>query len=166
MTADQPHPQDATSKTVLEIMKRIGNQHDLKEAWEHMPNAERNYIAGDLYNIIASHSQQEQSHTKQCETCIFWGKRECIEHGYPESCIPLSCEYKIGKFAVIAPIEAQMHNKEHDAAIRKKERERVQPFRDEELVHILHSLETRPGTCWLCESITRKIESLRAGDGK
>jgi len=32
---------------------------------------------------------------------------------------------------------------------------------DEEFTHIIHSLETRPGTCWLCESIKKKIAELR-----
>lgn len=63
-------------------------------------------------------------HTKQCRSCIFDGRRECIQHGYPEECISPSCDFKIGKFAVIAPIEAQLHNREHDAAIRKDEREK------------------------------------------
>jgi hypothetical protein len=54
---------------------------------------------------------------EQCETCIFDGRRECISHGYPEETIPSSCQYKIGTLAVVAPIEAQLHNKQHDAAI-------------------------------------------------
>lgn len=32
---------------------------------------------------------------------------------------------------------------------------------DEEFTHIIHSLETRPGSCWLCRSIKRKIKELR-----
>ena len=63
--------------------------------------------------------------TEQCKSCIFDGRRECIQHGYPEDCIPPSCDFKIGKLAVIAPIEAQLHNREHDAAIAQAARENV-----------------------------------------
>ena len=63
--------------------------------------------------------------TEQCKSCIFDGRRECTQHGYPEDCIPPSCDFKIGKLAVIAPIEAQLHNREHDAAIAQTTREEV-----------------------------------------
>ena len=54
----------------------------------------------------------------QCNNCIFDGKRECVYHGYPNEIIPHSCEYKIGTFAVIAPLEAQLHNQERDIRIK------------------------------------------------
>jgi hypothetical protein len=38
--------------------------------------------------------------TKQCETCIRNGLRDCMYHGYPYDTIPVSCEYKIGVAAV------------------------------------------------------------------
>jgi hypothetical protein len=37
---------------VLNILHRIHKQPEFKEAWETMPNAERNYLTGDIYNII------------------------------------------------------------------------------------------------------------------
>lgn len=55
---------------------------------------------------------KNETKTTQCNSCMFDGKRECMYHGYPEETIPCSCEYKIGTYAVIAPIEAQLHNKE------------------------------------------------------
>ena len=68
----------------------------------------------------------------QCKTCIFDGRRECIEHGYPDDCIKQSCEFKIGILAVIDPIEAQMRNREHDRAIEQAAREDEQrKWRDE-----------------------------------
>lgn len=44
-------------------------------------------------------------------------------HGYPDETIPTSCEYKIGKHAVIAPIEAQLHNQEQRAEAAAQARE-------------------------------------------
>ena len=70
----------------------------------------------------------------QCNTCMFDGKRECMYHGYPDDTIPQSCEYKIGKHAVIAPIESQLHNKQHDAAIRNEECNKIL---DEIRIHAL-----------------------------
>ena len=63
---------------------------------------------------------KDEARLTQCNTCMFDGKRECMYHGYPDETIPSSCEYKIGKYAVIAPIEAQLHNREHNAAIRNE----------------------------------------------
>jgi len=40
--------------------------------------------------------------TNQCKTCRFEGSRKCMSHGYPESEIPRSCQYKIGKSAFMA----------------------------------------------------------------
>ena len=71
----------------------------------------------------------------QCKTCIFDGRRECIEHGYPDDCIKQSCEFKIGILAVIDPIEAQMRNREHDRAIE-------QAARDDERKRYACNLET------------------------
>jgi len=41
---------------MVALFRRIGEQPEFKEAFEKLPNAERNYMAGDFYNIIASHS--------------------------------------------------------------------------------------------------------------
>jgi hypothetical protein len=43
--------------------------------------------------------------SNQCATCIHSEKRSCIYHGYPESTIPESCEYKIGIYAELAMID-------------------------------------------------------------
>jgi hypothetical protein len=56
---------------------------------------------------------------------MFDGKRGCMYHGYPDETIPTSCEYKIGKHAVIAPIEAQLHNQEQRAEAAAQAREDV-----------------------------------------
>ena len=39
---------------VTAVLKRIGEQPEFAEAWKNMLNAERSYLAGDLYNIINS----------------------------------------------------------------------------------------------------------------
>ena len=41
---------------IFALFRRIGEQPEFKEAFEKLPNAERNYMAGDFYNIIVSHS--------------------------------------------------------------------------------------------------------------
>ena len=41
---------------IFALFRRIGEQPEFKEAFEKLPNAERSYMAGDFYNIIASHS--------------------------------------------------------------------------------------------------------------
>lgn len=73
----------------------------------------------------ASHSStgRQEPNRIQCKTCIFDGRRECIDHGYPDDCIKPSCEFKIGVLAVIDPIEAQMRNRVHDTAIAQAARE-------------------------------------------
>ena len=41
---------------IVALFRRIGEQPEFKEAFEKLPNAERNYMAGDFHNIIVSHS--------------------------------------------------------------------------------------------------------------
>lgn len=43
---------DPISKATLDILKRVGNQSEFSESWKSLPNAERSYLAGDIYNII------------------------------------------------------------------------------------------------------------------
>ena len=68
---------------------------------------------------------KDEARLTQCNTCMFNGKRECMYHGYPDETIPSSCEYKIGKHAVIAPIEAQLHNQEQRAEAAALAREKA-----------------------------------------
>ena len=68
---------------------------------------------------------KDEARLTQCNTCMFDGKRGCMYHGYPDETIPTSCEYKIGKHAVIAPIEAQLHNQEQRAEAAAQAREDV-----------------------------------------
>ena len=49
-------PPDMERDLIIALFHRIGEQPEFKEAFEKLPNAERNYLAGDFYNIIASHS--------------------------------------------------------------------------------------------------------------
>ena len=37
---------------------------------------------------------------EECKNCIRKGKRDCMYHGYPDTTIPKSCDYKIGDAAV------------------------------------------------------------------
>jgi len=41
---------------IIKLFKRIGDQSDLKKQWDSMPNAERNCIAGALYNILIEYA--------------------------------------------------------------------------------------------------------------
>ena len=41
---------------IFALFRRIGEQPEFKEVFEKLPNAERNYMAGDFYNIIVSYS--------------------------------------------------------------------------------------------------------------
>lgn len=105
-------------------------------------DTEANKIAEETYQNITGNPVQSSTqlipmakqgpNLIQCKTCIFDGRRECIEHGYPDDCIKQSCEFKIGILAVIDPIEAQMRNREHDRAIEQAAREDEQrKWRDE-----------------------------------
>ena len=108
-------------------------------------DTEANKIAEETYQNITGNPVQSSTqlipmakqgpNLIQCKTCIFDGRRECIEHGYPDDCIKQSCEFKIGILAVIDPIEAQMRNREHDRAIE-------QAARDDERKRYACNLET------------------------
>lgn len=98
-------------------------EHDTRS--HHIPPAEAPECINCPKPAIGYGIGKDEVRLIQCNTCMFDGKRECMYHGYPDETIPVSCAYKIGAFAVIGPIEAQMHNKQHDAAIRKDEREKV-----------------------------------------
>jgi len=37
---------------VLDIIRRIQNQPELKDHWNNMLNAEKNYFVGDVFNIV------------------------------------------------------------------------------------------------------------------
>lgn len=73
----------------------------------------------------------ETERTNQCQTCAFAGSRRCTSHGYPESEIPKSCQYKIGESALFAQENFKGTHlewsalKEHDAAIASKASEDV-----------------------------------------
>ena len=56
MTAIHPQPE---RDLIIALFHRIGEQLELKEEWQKLPNAERSAMAGDFYNIIASHSDFE-----------------------------------------------------------------------------------------------------------
>jgi len=49
---------------IIALFRRIGEQPDLKEEWEKMPNAERNCMAGAFYNIIKEHSSAKSEREK------------------------------------------------------------------------------------------------------
>jgi len=40
------------SEATMRVLERIGIQAEFSEAWKKMENAERNYLCGDIYNII------------------------------------------------------------------------------------------------------------------
>jgi len=54
---------DKISLAAMAVWKRIGEQHEFKEVWEKLENAERSYIVGDIYNII-----KEVMPDKTCKT--------------------------------------------------------------------------------------------------
>jgi hypothetical protein len=43
---------DKISVATMRVLERIGIQAEFSEAWKKMENAERNYLCGDIYNII------------------------------------------------------------------------------------------------------------------
>jgi uncharacterized NAD(P)/FAD-binding protein YdhS len=47
------------NEIVLQILHRIGEQSEFKDAWKNLANTERNYLCGDIYNIIYSHRTQQ-----------------------------------------------------------------------------------------------------------
>ena len=49
MTPPQSQPE---RDMIIALFRRIGQQLELKEEWKKLPNAERNAMAGDFYNII------------------------------------------------------------------------------------------------------------------
>ena len=87
-------------------------------------------------------------------------------HGYPDETIPTSCEYKIGKHAVIAPIEAQLHNQEQRAEAAAQAREEV-------LTEIIEHLQSKRGEVMrmatdaypvgVLDGTVLYLESLRTG---
>lgn len=40
------------NKATMKVLHRIGRQPEFKDAWERLENAERDYLCGDIYNII------------------------------------------------------------------------------------------------------------------
>ena len=63
ITEEQKTPDDPLNYATMAILARIGKQAEFKEAWEKLENAERNYICGDIYNIVKS----ARSHPYQSE---------------------------------------------------------------------------------------------------
>ena len=57
---------------IFALFRRIGEQPEFKEAFEKLPNAERNYMAGDFYNIIVSHSNTTTERDKVLKELIDW----------------------------------------------------------------------------------------------
>jgi hypothetical protein len=51
---EQKTPDHPLNYATMAILARIGKQAEFKEAWERLENAERNYICGDIYNIVKS----------------------------------------------------------------------------------------------------------------
>jgi len=57
---------------IIALFRRIGEQPEFKEAFEKLPNAERNYMAGDFYNILAARPHTptpESGNERRCEKC-------------------------------------------------------------------------------------------------
>jgi len=54
ITEEQKTPDNPLNYATMAILARIGKQAEFKEAWEKLENAERNYICGDIYNIVKS----------------------------------------------------------------------------------------------------------------
>jgi len=54
---------------IVALFRRIGEQLELKDEWEKLPNAERSAMAGDFYNIITSHSNTSDR-DDPCIECI------------------------------------------------------------------------------------------------
>lgn len=126
---DVPCPHDTRrSRPAPEQCPYWGIEHSDGMEWVCNRPAPAGDCVACTKHTIAYCIGKDEVRLVQCNTCIFDGKRECRYHGYPDEIIPQSCEYKIGKYAVIAPIEAQLHNQQHDTAIRKDERETVLGF--------------------------------------
>jgi hypothetical protein len=51
-------PESAIREIIVEVMRRISKLQELEHG---LPNAERNYLAGDFYNIITKHIQPTAS---------------------------------------------------------------------------------------------------------
>ena len=60
---EQKTPDHPLNYATMAILARIGKQAEFKAAWERLENAERNYICGDIYNIVKSAC----SHPYRCE---------------------------------------------------------------------------------------------------
>jgi hypothetical protein len=75
-------PQQDISAITMDILKRFGEQPEFKEAWKNLPNAERNYLCGDIYNIVARsrpvHQQQEQA-VRDLDKLVKWLYSEGIK---------------------------------------------------------------------------------------
>jgi hypothetical protein len=81
------------SSATLLILKRIGEQPEFKKDYESLLNAERNYLCGDIYNIIQSNCSRpvhEQQDSNLNEQKIRQDERTSviseIEHKLIESC--------------------------------------------------------------------------------
>ena len=86
ITEEQKTPDNPLNYATMAILARIGKQAEFKEAWEKLENAERNYICGDIYNIVksaCSHPYQSERETILL-SCIKSGNiiesREALEH--------------------------------------------------------------------------------------
>jgi hypothetical protein len=86
---------------ILALFHRIGEQSDLKEVWDKIPNAERNALAGDFYNIIISHSsmvskeREEQPHQHCDHECVCWWYYEHRSSGTAAPCKSNKCHHRI-----------------------------------------------------------------------
>ena len=45
-------PVDPVSHATMMILLRISKQAEFKEVWQNLENAERNYICGDIFNLV------------------------------------------------------------------------------------------------------------------
>jgi hypothetical protein len=81
ITEEQKTPDDPLNYATMAILARIGKQVEFKEAWEKLENAERNYICGDIYNIVksaCSHPYQSER-DKVLDELIEWVRLYRIE---------------------------------------------------------------------------------------
>ena len=86
ITEEQKTPDDPLNYVTMAILARIGKQVEFKEAWEKLENAERNYICGDIYNIVksaCSHPYQSEWE-KVLELLHIWFENYCEGNEDPD----------------------------------------------------------------------------------